>query len=366
MKSPSNGLTDLQVVAIIVAAMAGANMIFLPGFVAEKAGRDGWISILLAGLLALVAAGLVYILCQRFPNRTLPEFSILILGKPLGTLVSVGYIIYALFLAGTTLRVFTDVSKVWTQFWTPAWFFIFFLLLPVVYIVRLGPIPLGRLMEIIIYVSFIVTLFFLLPLGQFNLLNLRPVGQEGLEAVVRAIPETSYSYLGFEVLLVFFPLILNRHRAARLYLLGITVVIIFYVGTFLMVIGVMGVEHVQLQVWPVMAYLGIGTLPVIERIDNLFLFYWTAKIVGLISIQYYAAVTTAASLTDRRYYSLWTLLLVPVLYAATVLPDRQVEIFEMARLVGSWGAVFIAALVILLLVVAVIRGLDEGKEVPER
>lgn len=366
MNSRSNGLTDFQVVAIIISAMAGANMIFLPGFVAEKAGRDGWISIILAGLLVWLAAGLVYLLCRRFPARTLPEFSILILGKPLGVLVSVGYIIYALFLGGTTLRIFLEVAKVWTMFWTPVWFIVLFFLIPVVYIVRLGPIPLGRLMEIVVYISIFVLLLFLLPLGEFNFLNLRPVGQEGLEAIVSAIPEISYSYLGFEVLLVFFPLILNRQRVVRLYLLGITVVIIFYTGTTLLAIGTMGLEHVQVQVWPVMEYLGLGRLPIIERIDNLFLFYWTVKIIGMISIHYYAAAITAASLTGRRYYSLWTLILVPILYAITVLPDRQVETFDWVRIVGSWGVVFVAALVILLLVVAVIRGLDEGKEVPDR
>ncbi|UNC91010.1 GerAB/ArcD/ProY family transporter [Candidatus Contubernalis alkaliaceticus] len=366
MTSRSNGLTDFQVVAIIIAAMTGANMIFLPVFVAEKAGRDGWISIILAGLLVWLAAGLVYILCRRFPTRSLPEFSILILGKPLGTMVSTGYIVYALFLAGTTLRIYTEVAKVWTMFWTPAWFFILFLLIPVVYIVRLGPIPLARLMEIVIYVSLFVLLLFLLPLREFNLLNLRPVGQEGLRAVVSAIPETTFSYLGFEVLLIFYPMILNRQRIVRLYLQGILVAMIFFAGTTFLVIGVMGVEHVQIQVWPVMEYLGIGRLPVVERIDNLFLFYWTGKIVGLISIHYYAAAFTAASLTSRRYYSLWTLLFIPIIYAIALLPGRQLESFDMIRIVGNWGVVFILFLVVLLLMVAVIRGLDEGKGVPEK
>ncbi len=363
MTNGSKGLMDFQVVAIIVSAMTGANMIYLPAFAAQQAGRDGWISIILAGLLVLPVAGLIYLLCRRFPTRTLVEFSILILGKPLGILLSVGYAAYTLLLAGTTLRTFIEVSKVWTMFWTPVWFFILFLLIPVVFIVRLGPIPLGRLMEIVIYVSILVLLLFFLPLGEFNFLNVKPVGQEGLGAVVRAIPQTSYSYLGFEVLLVFYPLILNRQRVVRLYLLGIITVIIFYAVTTLMVIGVMGVEHVQVQVWPMMEYLGIGKLPVIERVDNLFLLYWTTKIIGMISIHYYAAATTAASLTGRRHYSLWTLLLLPVLYAITILPERQVETFDMIRLVGNWGFVFVAALVVLLLLVAVIRGLNEGEGV---
>ena len=357
-----NGLSDFQLVAVTFVAASGVSTIFLPRTVAEGAGRDGWIGIILAGLVALTLAGLIYLLCRRFPKRILPEFSMLILGKPLGILVSAVYIIYTLLLSGTNLMLFVEVSKTWAMFWTPQWFLIAMLLVPVLYIVRQGPVPLGRLTELIFYSIMVVGALLLMPLPQFNMMNLRPLGDEGITVIARAAGQTTLAFLGFEVLLVFFPLTIKRQGVLRLYLLAVALLIAFFTSITLLTFGVLGVEYTRLQVWPLMIYLGAGRMQVIERLDNLFLFLWIAKIIGLVALQYYAAVITGALITGKRHFDLWILLLFPVLYGIAYLPGQHYVVFQFANLVGSWGAVFVAGLVLLLFLVALIRGIDESEE----
>ncbi len=348
----------MQLIAIIVLAIVDANFIFLPRIAAEHAGRDGWLSIILSGFVVLLTATLIYYLCRRFPNRILPEFSITILGKPLGILVTLLYVIYTLLLAGITLRLFTEVTKTWTMFWTPQSFFIIVLLLPAVYIVRQGPITLGRISELFLFSMVLVLLLLLVPVRQFNVLHLKPVGQSGLMAISSAVPGLLSNYRGFEILLVLFPLVVNRERVFRLYIIAISLVIVMSAGSTLLAYGIMGVEHSQVQVWPFLEYMASERLQIIERVDNFFLFFWTFQIIALVAAQYYATVVSISSLT-KIHYSLWTWLLWPAVFAVAVFPDNVFSMFYYSRQMGYWGEIFIFGLVLLLLLVAVIRGLDE-------
>lgn len=357
-----NGLSDLQLLALIFIAIVGSTVTYLPRDMAEGAGRDGWIAILAAGIAVFLAACFIYLLCRRFPQKTLGEFSALILGKPLGLLFSGLYILYALLTAGINLRVFVEVSRTWTMFWTPMIVFIALLLVPVLYIVSLGIVPLGRLAELILFTTLLTFLLMLLPMAQFNFIHLKPVGQEGLITIAGAAPRAFYAYMGFETLLVLFPFVKNRHKVYRLYFLAIFLAGVMFAGAAVMVYGVSGVEHARQQIWPLMEYLGTGRFLFIERIDNLFLFVMTAKIIGLVAVQYYAATITMAHITSKKLFRLWALVLLPALFAITFLPGHQYQVFEYAALVGSGGFVFITLLVLLLLLVAVIRGQDERKD----
>lgn len=362
MDAKKYGLSDFQWASVVICTILGGGIITLPRTVAEVAGRDGWISIILAGLLAWLMAVLIWLLCRKFPTKTLPEFSILILGKPLGIIVSVLYALYAVSIGGMALRIFTELAKTWVIIWTPMPVFLLSVLLPVVYISRLGAVSLGRMMENIIYITFGVLLVWLVPLGEFNALNLRPIGAEGISAIASAVPEAIFAFLGFEVMLVFFPFIINRNKVLRVTIIALGVVTALYVGNIIFTYGVLGVEHTLVQTWPLMNYLRVGTLPIMQRVDNLVLFLWTAQMMAVVAIQYYASTFTMATLTKRSKHDLWVLVMWPLVYLAAILPGSLSEVFMLGDLVSRWGGLAIVGIVILLLVAAKVRGLDESKE----
>lgn len=356
------GLSDFQWMAVVVSTILGTGIMSLPRTVGVLAGRDGWLSIVIGGLLTGLAATFVWFLCRRFPTRILPEYSILILGKPLGILVSLIYAAYALSLGATALRIFAELGKTWSMIWTPMPVFLIGVLLPVVYISRLGAVSLGRLMEIVMYLTGLALLLFLLPVREFDLLNLRPVGAEGWRAIVSAVPESSFAYLGFEVMVIFFPFIINRHKVLRVTYLALAVVTMLYAGNLILIYGVMGIEHSVNQVWPLINYLRIGALPIVQRVDNLVLFVWTAQVMAVAAIQYYAGTFTVATLTRHHYHDIWAITLWPLVYGLAIYPDNLVQVFALSDFVGRWGIIGILGITGLLLLVAKIRGLDESRE----
>jgi len=260
------------------------------------------------------------------------------------------------------LRIFSELVKTWVLLWTPLPVFIIGILIPVVFISRMGAVTLGRLMEIIVIFTGVVLLAYFVPIAEFDLLNLRPVGTEGLMPILTAVPEATFAFLGFEVMLVFFPFMINRTKVLKVTLLALAAVTLLYAGNVVLTIGVLGVEHTQVQIWPLMNYLRIGVLPFVQRVDNLVLFGWTTQVMSVVAIQYYAGTITLATLTKKHYHDIWALLCWPLVYAVALLPPDLVSVFAISDVLGRYGLVGVMSLTVLLLIVARLRGLDESKE----
>src|SRR5690554_4729012 len=362
MDAKRYGFSDFQWFAVLICLTLGGGIITLPRTVAEVAGRDAWLSLLIAGVFTWGLAVLIWLLCRKFPNRTLPEFCILVLGKPLGILVSVLYALYAFTAAGESLRIFVELIKTWVLIWTPASVFVLAILVTAVYINRLGATTLARLMEIITLLTVFVLLIWLVPVGEINFLNLRPVGTEGLVAIAKGGQESIFAFLGFDVMLVLFPFIRNRKNILRVTLLALTVVTLLYAGNVILTHGVLGVEHTLLQQWPLMNYLRVGSLPFIQRVDTIVLFFWTAQILAVVAIQYFAGTYILASLTRHHYHDLWSLLCWPIIYLVAIGPGTLSQVQAIGAGISRWGLVGVIGLVVLLLLVANVRRLDERRE----
>lgn len=361
-KGKKYGLSDFQWIAVVISATLGNGIITLPRVVGETAGRDGWLSVIIAGLAAWCFAFFIWLLCSRFPTKTLPEFSILILGRPLGILVSVLYSLYAFLLCSLVLRVLTELVRTWVFIWTPVPVFFVAILIAVGYTCRMGAVTLGRLMENITLFTAVILLMLLVPLPEFAFLNLKPVGGEGILKILQAVPTNAVYFLGFEVMLVFFPFIINRKKVLKLTSISLALVTALYAADVIFVVGVLGIERTLNLVWPLINYIRIGTLPIVQRVDNILLFAWTAQIITTVVVHYFSATFTLATLTRRRYHDIWSLLCLPLVYAAAILPPDIAAVFALIDIIGAAGFAICLGITALMLIVAIIRGLDERKE----
>jgi len=357
------GLSDFQWIAIVICGTLGTGIITLPRAVGETAGRDGWLSLIIAGIAVWVFAIFILLLCRKFPTKTLPEFSVLILGRPLGILVSVLYSLYAFSMCGVVMRILAELVRTWVFIWTPVPVFFVAILITVGYISRMGAVTLGRLMELLILFTAVVLLLYLVPMSEFDFLNLKPVGSEGILKILQAVPESAFAFLGVEVMLVFFPFVINRKKVLKLTSITMILVTGLYAVNAILVYGVLGIERTLNLVWPLINYMRIGSLPFVQRVDNLLLFAWTAQIIAVVAVHYFSATFTLATLTRRQYHDIWSVLCLPLVYAIAVLPQDLIAVFAFSDLVGAAGFAICLGITALMLIVALIRGLDERKEI---
>lgn len=110
MFSPTSKITTAQATIIIINYMLAAGVLTLPRTVTEQTqSPDGWISVLLGGVLAVIAGMIIVKLSQQYPQETFYEYSRHIVGKWLGHLISIVFITYFLALGAFEVRVMSEI-----------------------------------------------------------------------------------------------------------------------------------------------------------------------------------------------------------------------------------------------------------------
>ena len=153
-----------------------------------------------------------------------------------------------------------------------------------------------------------------MSIGIFEIDNLRPVLGLGIKPVLDGIKTTSLAYTYPEIMLILLVFMEQRNKAVKAILVGISIPLIFYVITVVMVIGALSIDGVVTRTWPtidLMRSFEISGL-IFERFESLLLVIWIMQIFATYTISYYATALGLAQLLKRNssvYFAL-----IPIIY----------------------------------------------------
>lgn len=168
--------------------------------------QDAWISIIIAGLIALLVTYVATKVSLLYPNQTFIEYSQTILGKWLGKVIVIPYFILWYSISGTILRISSDFIHISLFHKTPLFVIILTLMMVVIYVTYKGGIEaIGRCGEVfgpIILMCFI--LVFILALSNLHWQRIMPVyAYSGWKSILHGalIPTTFFQH-GADMLLL--------------------------------------------------------------------------------------------------------------------------------------------------------------------
>ncbi len=355
-------ITELQWISLIVGAMVGIGITTLPRELAEEAGRDGWITLLVSTIIVLIYAKICIYYAKLFPEMTLAESVQLVLGKWLGGLVVILYSIYTFSLGAIVLRSFMEIIHVYFAITSPAWFKMIVPLIIIIYMSRCGMATLSRMAEIVFMITIPAIFLLAAPVRQGNLMHMLPVFEQGIAQPFLALPVAIFAFLGVEtVILVFYPYLEKKETVNRVTYMAVILVGFLYTGISLITLLVLGLEQIQLFYWPFVEAVKIVRVVILERIDNIFLYLWGVKVTMVASILYFSGTFSLSVLTKKNYHDIWAIVCWPVIYVISLYPETQVDLENISSLFTLWGGIFVAVLPIMLIVVAKIRKVG-GKE----
>ena len=154
-----------------------------------------------------------------------------------------------------------------------------------------------------------------MSIGIFEIDNLRPVLGLGIKPVLDGIKTTSLAYTGPEIMLILLVFMEQRNKAVKAILVGISIPLIFYVITVVMVIGALSIDGVVTRTWPtidLMRSFEISGL-IFERFESLLLVIWIMQIFATYTISYYAAALGLAQLFKKGIHP-FIFALIPIIY----------------------------------------------------
>lgn len=355
MQNQQKGLSNFQVSALVTLSAVGMIIISIPRIAAEQAGIDGALAVFLAGILSIILAGVIITLSKRFPTKTVIEYSQEILGKLFGKVYGIILVLYSITVLSYILRGFADALKVLLLPRTPLEITMICMLLVILYCVHGGISTIVRTCEIFLLpllLVIVLTIFF--NLSEVQLFRYRSSLSNGITPVFKAAFGVTTAYLGYEILFFILPFIQDKEKFMIFGIRGTVLPVLIYSGLVFVMIGVLGPTTTSELVYPAIHLARQIGIEFIERFDILFIIFWILAVFTTLTSYLYMASFSLTRVLGMRNYKPFILILLPLCYVASILPQNISEINMIGKIVNYVGF-FVALSSIPLLIIAVIR-----------
>ncbi|MDP9726499.1 spore germination protein KB [Priestia aryabhattai] len=272
------------------------------------AGKDAWLSILLAMSGGIVLSFIHYFLFHRYSNLPLTGYVRKIFGKYIGWIISLCYCVYFLYICGRNVREFGSIIVSSTLPETPLLVINIALVLVMCYVLHLGVEVVGRTAEVFIVILFLlgaVGNFFVLVSGDVDFHQIRPFLEHGWKPIfTTAFPHLIVFPFGEMIAFTMLLPYLNRPELTkRVWLTAVISSGLILSWTVLLNTSVLGIDVMQRSVFPTLTAVGkVNLFDFIERLDAIVVFTLLITVFFKASIYLYAAVIGIADLFKANTY----------------------------------------------------------------
>ncbi|MFD3449390.1 endospore germination permease [Microbacteriaceae bacterium 4G12] len=316
-KYAHNKITLMQYIFIINAAQVGTGVLSLPRVLAEKAGTDGWIAIIIGCFVSIIAGILMVKANERYPDSTLYEILIQLFGKIIGKAMIVIFMLYFAFYVWSVLVNGLLYIKAWLLPRTPDYIVMFLFSIPTFFVVRNGITVIGRYCELAFYMVLWIPLFFLIPLKDSNWLHLLPLLKEGWKPVLMTVQSTVFSFLGFEVAFFLYPFLQKKQHAVLGITIANTLTMLFYLFTTLICFSFFSPDGITDFNQPVLSLLKVIEFRFMERFDMVLLAVYLIVVSTTWIPTLYCAVFCSSQLLGKQDHSSHVVVLLIIMIGFT-------------------------------------------------
>ncbi|HET7559283.1 MAG TPA: endospore germination permease [Limnochordia bacterium] len=108
IRPPDAQVTPGQLGTMVLVMIASLGTLYLPAATSDTALHDAWVSVFISGLFGFLVLGLIIALSRRFPNETLIQYAVQILGPVGGKALGLLFIMSSFFWVAVVMRAFAD------------------------------------------------------------------------------------------------------------------------------------------------------------------------------------------------------------------------------------------------------------------
>lgn len=310
-------------------------------------------------MVGLVELGIVYNLGMRFPQKTLTQYSEILLGKILGKMLSFGYIAFLIFMSFFVVSAFTDFITIHLMPETPRIVFNFFLTLLAAYAVFQGLEVIARIAQFVLPLGLLGLSFLILfPLFNADFSQLLPFFDKGIPAVLSGVILPAALFGELAVLTFLLPMTNKPQEVFKNGAYGLLTAGFFLTAVTTVTIAVFGPEQTQILLFPFLHLAKSIKVMGIQRLEYFVIFIWVSGIVVKIAVLYYIecfTIVKVLALKDKKL----VMMILGILQV--IVPNYMFKnSFESGMFFATYWApfalLFELAIPLLLLLLAVIKG----------
>lgn len=354
-----NVISNNQIKNLLVTTIIGVGILSLPSNIAVVLDNDGWIAVLVSGLLIIPFILIIDKLFKMYPNKTIFEIGEEVLGKFIFKIFLIIIAIYATITLAYSIRVFGEVIKAYLLERTPIAVIIITMLLATSYVSRAEIEILGRVATMVYPVLLALFIFlFLINMPKSDYTDILPLFNADFTKLPRGIMVTIFSYAGYEIIMLAYPLTDNRKDTLKYALRGLFIVIGIYLAAFFISLSQLGVNQLKRTLWPTIAIAKEVDLPgyFLENLDGIVIALWVLIVYTSVGPLFYIGGKTLSYIFNIKSHDVFILPLIPIIYLISMIPDNIISVYdEMGRILSYFLIASIMAVPAIIFFAALIK-----------
>jgi spore germination protein (amino acid permease) len=328
-----NEISLLQYILTIHGVQIEYGVLALPRDLAQVAGTDGWISLIIGWALITLVSLCIVRLMAKHPGATLYDLLTRYTGKWMGKAGLIIWILYCLVASVSMFYSLIFVIRTWILPKTPDYAIMLLLMIPTYMLIRGGVRIISRYAVFVFFFTLWLAVVILIPLKDSHWVFLLPVLKQGWLPVLHAVKQTTTAYLGFELAFVFYPYLKNKQSAAKGIVIANTLTFMAYLLITLVCFVYYNPDGISEFIWPTLSLVKPIHFPFLERFEVVFLSFYL--LVFLTSAIPYAFSATYGmnQLFNKKQWPLPTYILLSFLVVAVFFYRSS---FELTATLREW------------------------------
>lgn len=353
----SNKISSIQLGLINITYVLSTSDVFLPAFVAKEAKQDSWISVLIATMSSLLIVFIQLAISNKYPNKTITQYSCDILGRFLGKFIGVLYVYFYFFAAYAVTRELGEIFVISFNPVAPISVYSIFTITIAGYAVYKGITAIARINTILLPLGIFVLMFIAcinIPIIDLN--YFLPVMYKGIKPVLKGSILIQTWLIETFIILQLIPYVkdkksVNRNIIASVIFLSLSL----QVGV--MTIGIFGplTGKVLFPALQFAKYSSIGYY--IKNLDISIMAVWVSGIFIKISVSYYLTVLSLSQLLELKSYKQYIIPIGILIMCFSILAANSISelIYELHYIVPFYIFTMTAIIPALLLIISLVK-----------
>ncbi|WP_078413099.1 GerAB/ArcD/ProY family transporter [Priestia abyssalis] len=274
---PSFQVNSFLLFFLIHSSQVGVGILLFQRSIVKEAGYDSWIGIVLAGLMAHLSLFFMFRML-KYEHQDISQVHQFVYGKWLGRLFTSLFIIEFTWSGLAILRDYVRLLQIWIFPDLPTWIPTCLILALLYYTIAGGFRVMAGMsfFKVMFTFAIILPMFFTLGYAHFGNLSLIPT--HTMKELWDATTSMSFSYAGFETILVYYPFIKEGQKSKSYAYLGNAATTLLYLLTAFMCFIFYSEKQLTTLIWPYLTMASNLEFSTIQRLETIFVSTWVLVI----------------------------------------------------------------------------------------
>ncbi|MGX5633764.1 GerAB/ArcD/ProY family transporter [Bacillus thuringiensis] len=321
--------------------------------IAAHAGHDAWMVVIFTGVMVHIWIWMIYTVMNK-EKQSIIHIHHKVWGTWLGGIMSFIFSLIIFSYSLVYLEAILEIIRVWIFPSLNKWTLVAVYLMIVYSIVVSGFRTVVGISVFSVLFPLFLWLTFLNPLEVANYRNLLPIGDHSIKELLLSMKTMSFGFLGFELLLFYYPFLQNPEKSQKWAHLGNLYTTCIYLILILVTTVYFSPVHLSHTVWPTLSMWQIVRFPFIERFEVIGITIWVIILLPNICLSCWAASRGLKELFRIRQKSMLPWLL-SILFLMICFISGRYAIESLSRIISNISFYIIVVYIPLFFVVYHIR-----------